>query len=65
MPRLCEHCLACHPLGAKCARQLTLKQIQKLVREGSERVFKALARAEKAAKKHPGKGLYGVKQHLK
>ena len=60
MARLCGECMTCHPLGTKCAKKKTLKQIAKESKKDTEKFLKALADAQKATRDNPGPQIYGV-----
>jgi hypothetical protein len=58
MPRLCEKCMSCHPVGTKCKRQLTLKQIAKKAHQDYKKLLKDIEDAEQKQEKHPSKQRY-------
>jgi hypothetical protein len=52
--------MTCHPVGTKCAKKKTLKQLAKESKKETEKFLKALKAAEKATKDNPGPQVYGV-----
>jgi hypothetical protein len=60
MARLCGQCMTCHPLGAKCAKKKTLKQLAKESRKDTVKFLKDLKAAQKATRDNPSPHIYGA-----
>lgn len=58
MARLCEKCHTCHPIGTKCIKLKSLKQIAKEVSENTRRILRAMNRAEQETREHPSEDKY-------